>query len=177
MDRGWLEECLAAGMSLDAIGERAGKHPSTVGFWLKKHGLRAVASRVHAPKGPIEKDQLLGLIEEGLSLREIAAQLGRSVTVVRYRVVRYEIERERCRRRTIPGGAKRVSMSCGRHGQTKFVLEGRGSYRCMKCRTEASARRRRRVKQILVKKPVGNACSAVMPAVNGPSSFITSTPP
>lgn len=39
MDKGWLEECLAAGMSLDAIGERAGKHPSTVSYWLKKYGL------------------------------------------------------------------------------------------------------------------------------------------
>lgn len=60
MDRGWLEECLGAGMSLDAIGERAGKHPSTVGYWVKKHGLRAAASTAHAPKGQIEKDQLLG---------------------------------------------------------------------------------------------------------------------
>jgi IS30 family transposase len=155
MDRGWLEECLAAGMSLDAIGESAGRHPSTVSYWLKKYGLRTAASTVHAPKGQIEKDQLLALIEEGLSLREIAAQLGRSVTVVRYWIARYEIKRERCRRRTIPGGAKRVSMLCRRHGQTKFVLEGRGSYRCMKCRVEASARRRRRVKQILVEEAGG----------------------
>jgi transposase len=50
MDRGWLEECLAAGMSLDAIGERAGRHPSTVSYWLKKYGLMAAGQARHAPK-------------------------------------------------------------------------------------------------------------------------------
>jgi len=29
-------------MSLEAIGKRAGKHESTVSYWLKKHGLEAV---------------------------------------------------------------------------------------------------------------------------------------
>ena len=28
-------------MSLEAIGAELGKHPSTVGYWLKKHGLTA----------------------------------------------------------------------------------------------------------------------------------------
>lgn len=142
-------------MSLEAIGRRVGKHPSTVSYWLKKHGLTAAAGASHAPKGPIDKDQLIASVEEGLSLREIAERLGCSVTVVRYWIARYEIKRERCRRRVIPGGAKRVSMSCRRHGNTKFVLEGRGSYRCMKCRAEASARRRRKVKQILVEEAGG----------------------
>ena len=32
-------------MSLDAIGERAGKHPSTVSYWLKKHGLEGGRAR------------------------------------------------------------------------------------------------------------------------------------
>jgi transposase len=155
MDRDFLENCLAEGMSLEAIGERASKHPSTVGYWLKKHGLKAVAGPAHAPKGPIDKHQLVDLVEGGLSLQEMAERLDRSVTVVRYWIARYEIKRERCRRRTIPGGAKRVSMSCQRHGLTKFVLEGRGSYRCMRCRAEASARRRRRVKQILVEEAGG----------------------
>ncbi len=158
MDRGWLEECLAAGMSLDAISERAGKHPSTVSYWLKKHGLRAAATATHAPKGPIEKSQLVELIAEGIALKEMAVRLERSVTVVRYWIARYGIERERCRRRTIPGGAKRVDMSCKRHGLTTFVLEGRGSYRCMRCRVEASARRRRRVKRILVEE-AGGRCA------------------
>ena len=77
MDKGWLEECLAVGMSLDAIGERAGRHPSTVSYWLKKHGLRASKGLTHSPKGPVDKQQLLALIDEELSLAEIAERLSR----------------------------------------------------------------------------------------------------
>jgi IS30 family transposase len=32
MKRRFLEDCLAAGMSLGAIGELAGRHPSTVSY-------------------------------------------------------------------------------------------------------------------------------------------------
>jgi transposase/DNA-directed RNA polymerase subunit RPC12/RpoP len=155
MDKEFLEVCLTEGMSLETIGEQAGKHPSTVSYWLRKHGLEPVAGSVHTPKGPIDRHRLVELIEEGVSLQEMAERLGRSVTAVRYWIARYELKRERCRRRTLPGGAKRVSMLCQRHGLTKFVLEGRGSYRCMRCRAEASARRRRRVKQILVEEAGG----------------------
>jgi IS30 family transposase len=31
MDKQFLEDCLAKGMSLEAIGDQLGKHPSTVG--------------------------------------------------------------------------------------------------------------------------------------------------
>jgi transposase len=47
MEKGLLEECLAEGMSLEAIGKRVGKHESTVGYWLKKHGLVAVKAEKH----------------------------------------------------------------------------------------------------------------------------------
>lgn len=48
MEKGFLEECLANEMSLDAIGERTGRHPSTVSYWLKKHGLEARGAERHA---------------------------------------------------------------------------------------------------------------------------------
>jgi hypothetical protein len=41
-------------------------------------------------------------------------------------------------------------LTCGRHGETVFVLEGRGYYRCKRCRSERVSRRRRKVKAILV---------------------------
>ena len=41
MQKELLEQCLAEGMSLEAIGKRVGKHESTVSYWLKKHGLDA----------------------------------------------------------------------------------------------------------------------------------------
>ncbi len=51
MEKGLLEECLAEGMSLEAIGKRVGKHESTVSYWLKKHGLSAAEAEKHAREG------------------------------------------------------------------------------------------------------------------------------
>src|SRR5205807_8209015 len=41
---------------------------------------------------------------------------------------------------------------------TEHVLEGRGYYRCTRCRTDAVARRRRRMKSILVTEAGGCCC-------------------
>jgi DNA-directed RNA polymerase subunit RPC12/RpoP len=49
-------------------------------------------------------------------------------------------------------------MECAKHGQTGFVVDGRGYYRCRKCRAEAVSRRRRKMKQIIVEE-AGGACS------------------
>ena len=58
MEKEFLEKCLAEGMSLDAIGAKVGKHPSTVSYWLKKHGLMAAQAEKHAAKGAPSKEQL-----------------------------------------------------------------------------------------------------------------------
>jgi hypothetical protein len=47
-------------------------------------------------------------------------------------------------------GRLTMTMTCPSHGETEFFLEGRGCYRCKRCRTEAVTRRRRKVKEILV---------------------------
>ena len=39
---------------------------------------------------------------------------------------------------------------CRQHGDAVFVLEGRGSYRCKRCRQDAVTQRRRKIKEILV---------------------------
>ena len=46
-------------------------------------------------------------------------------------------------------------MTCERHGRTRFRLEGRGYYRCMRCRQQGVSKRRRRVKQLLVEEAGG----------------------
>jgi IS30 family transposase len=168
VEKRFLEDCLAKEMSLEAIGELAGKHPSTVGYWLKKHGLHAGGNQKHGAKGQIEKALLLALIQEDLPLREIAEQLDRSVTTVRYWIGRHGIERDRCRHRVVHGGLKRRAMSCRRHGLTDFVLEGRGSYRCTRCRAEAVGRRRR-----WWPRRADAARSAATRAASVPSSFTT----
>jgi 5-methylcytosine-specific restriction endonuclease McrA len=48
-------------------------------------------------------------------------------------------------------------MDCPHHGETEFFLEGRGYYRCKRCRSEAVTRRRRKVKQILAQE-AGGSC-------------------
>jgi|LakMenE01Jun11ns_1017448.scaffolds.fasta_scaffold9887178_4 hypothetical protein len=45
---------------------------------------------------------------------------------------------------------KYISKICKHHGETKFILEGRGYYRCTKCRTDAVSRKRKQIKKDLV---------------------------
>lgn len=45
---------------------------------------------------------------------------------------------------------KRIVKNCKKHGDVPFILEGRGYYRCTKCRVEAVHRRRRKVKAMAV---------------------------
>ncbi len=40
--------------------------------------------------------------------------------------------------------------TCKHHGDTRYILEGRGYYRCAKCRSQGVANRRRKVKRRLV---------------------------
>src|SRR6185437_5091661 len=47
-------------------------------------------------------------------------------------------------------GLDTLRLSCPKHGETEFILEGRGYFRCKQCRMDRVARRRRRVKEILV---------------------------
>jgi transposase len=159
MERRFLEECLAKGMSLEAIGELVGKHPSTVGYWLKKHGLHAAGSEKYARRGGISQDDLEPFIERGATLGEIAAALERSISTVRYWLGRYDLRtaNPRGRRRRCGDGSRLVSFECKRHGTTEFILERRGYYRCKRCRAAAVAKRRRTVKKTLVEE-AGGAC-------------------
>jgi hypothetical protein len=53
---------------------------------------------------------------------------------------------------------KYVVRDCAKHGRTRFVLEGRGYYRCTRCRAERVAERRRRAKELLVAE-AGGCCA------------------
>lgn len=159
MDKRFLEDCLERGMSLERIGELAEKHPSTVGYWLKKHGLISPNATRHASRGALPRAELESLVKSGMTLREIAERLDRSVSTVRHWMGRYELSTVR-RRRDVPCGApKRTMMHCRYHGATEFVLEGRGYYRCVRCRAEAVSKRRRAVKRQLVEE-AGGKCVA-----------------
>ncbi len=155
MEKEFLQECLAKGMSLEAIGESVGKHESTVSYWLKKHGLAAAKAEKHAAKGAPSKEELERLLRLGLSLREIAKEMDRGLATIRHWMRKYELKAPP-RRHDIPSDRRReATLSCRRHGRAEFVLEGRGSYRCKQCRVEQVAKRRREIKRILVEEAGG----------------------
>jgi excisionase family DNA binding protein len=162
MDSGILERYLREGLSLEKIGELTGRHPSTVGYWIKQHGLAAVHRERHAPKGGVDKDTLASLVDASLSTREIAERLGFSQSTVRHWLRRHGLQTHRSRRPDSNGvrgvDPDRKQMECPRHGNTEFWLEARGIYRCLRCRSEAVARRRRKLKEILVA-DAGGCCS------------------
>jgi IS30 family transposase len=82
MERARLERFVAAGLSLEQMGERLGKHPTTVAYWLKKHGLRSVNSERCAPKGGIQRDALHALVDAGGTITSIAEALDLSPSTV-----------------------------------------------------------------------------------------------
>lgn len=159
MEREFLVECLAQGMSLEAIGERAGKHPSTVGYWIRKFGLTPNGARKYARRGPLCAGKLKSLADSGATLVEMAEQLDRSASTVRYWLARHGISASNRRgpRRRCSDGAKAAIFECRHHGWTEFVLEGQGHYRCKRCRSAAVVQRRRTIKQKLVEE-AGGAC-------------------
>lgn len=166
MDRVHLEELLADGLSLAEIGRRVGRHEATVGYWVGKHGLSAVNRARHLPRGGIPRERLQPLADSGMSIAEIASELGRSRTTVRHWLKRYGLKtRGALARRTDARaleareqGLVVTQMSCRRHGETAFILDRRGYYRCKRCRSESVARRRRRVKELLVSEAGGACC-------------------
>lgn len=153
VERTWLEEQLAKGKSFEQIGREIGRDGSTVAYWAKKHGLRSAGARRFAARGAPDRTELERLASDGATLAEMAAAIDRSIATVRHWLRRWEIERipRSGRRPADPASAASViEMHCGRHGPTQFRLEGRGYYRCKRCRQERVSEWRRRVKRRLI---------------------------
>jgi transposase len=165
MDRTFLEGQLAQGMSVAEIGRRLGRHESTVAYWMEHHGLRATHADRHAARGALGRDVLAELVGEGLSIAQIAQRVDRSKATVRHWLRRYGMKtwspsgsrRSAESAAAHAAGLRETRMTCARHGDADFVLDGRGYYRCRKCRAQAVARRRRKIKAILVRE-AGGAC-------------------
>lgn len=160
MDRASLARMLEEGLSLDAIAARVGKHPSTVGYWVKKHELEAAHASRHRNRGPLDRRELAGLVAEGLSVRQIAERLDRSSASVRHWLKRYGLRTRLSTRRADRGEApprERFLATCIHHGEAVFVIRGDGGSACVRCRAKAVSARRRRVKATLVAE-AGGAC-------------------
>jgi transposase-like protein len=154
MDRAWLASQLDAGRSIESIAREVGKHPSTVSYWLKKHGLTSRYAEFHSPRGALAREQLERLIERDLSVREIAEEVARSPATVRYWMGEYGL------RTTARGGRPErktdvVIVPCARHGGPAETPPGQRTV-CPRCRIDAVTQWRRRAKRILVDEAGGH---------------------
>ena len=159
MDPVWLAEQLAAGRSIESLASEVGRSPSTVAYWVNKHALQSSHAPRHAARGGIEREALAALVEEGLSIRQIARRFEVSATTVRHWLRRHGLKTQPAHySRRDAAKPHEVLRRCRRHGWVAFVRTGaEGHYRCSRCNSEAVAERRRRVKEILVAE-AGGAC-------------------
>lgn len=153
MSKHELQGYLAAGLSLRDIGDRVGRHPSTVAYWVRKHGLSAVHSPRFAPRGGLSRETLARLVEDGETIQSMAAILDRNASTVQYWLRRHGLRTLRHRgRHEIPADRPaRARLQCRRHGWTDFAKRPDGDvYRCVRCRSEHVTAQRRRVKLRLI---------------------------
>src|SRR5690349_17098123 len=108
MDKESLKLLLAQGVSVEQIGSRFHRHPSTVSYWMKKHGLEAPLRAKHAAKGGIPRAHLVALVDSGMTIAEIAEEVKLSKTAVRHWLRRYGL-RTRHRR----GGRRSATAKDG----------------------------------------------------------------
>ena len=162
MDKVTLAAQLESGVSIEAIARAADRDPSTIAYWVDKHGLVSHHAAKHAARGGIPRERLEELVEAGLSVRAIAQRLDMSYATVQHWLKKHGLETVRSqRRRLLPrpdkGGPATVEGTCEAHGRTMFARRADGYYRCLACRSAAIVKRRRTVKQILVEE-AGGAC-------------------
>jgi transposase-like protein len=164
MDKDSLVLLLAQGLSVEKIAQRFGKDPSTVSYWMRKHGLDAPNRAKYAARGGIERERLAELVEGGLTIAELSDALGFGKASVRYWLRKHGLRTRAAEQATATttarsGGHLTLLRTCPRHGETEFVIEGRGYYRCKLCRSDQIVRHRRRVKEMLVAE-AGGCCVA-----------------
>jgi DNA-binding CsgD family transcriptional regulator len=164
MDRNRLEGYLDQGLSLPQIGMLENRDPSTVGYWVKKHGLVANGRSRFAPKGGVTESALSALVGQGLTIREISSELGLSESTVNYWLRRHGLKTERAQGRRVlmaqaalAAGERSFVAECREHGNTRFLVFQDGRSRCARCAARAVAKRRRVVRETLVAE-AGGAC-------------------
>lgn len=144
------------------IGRRAGLHEATVSYWVRKHGLQATNASKYAARGGLAREDLECLVDAGASIAQIAEAVGRSKATVRHWLREYGLKTRRASLREVrieqtAGGEHhaQVMLACPRHGTNVFQIRPDGGYRCLKCRSDAVSRRRRKVKRMLVEEAGG----------------------
>ena len=142
---------------MSEIGRATGRNPSTVAYWLRKYGIEDVVRRGHGPRGPLARDRVEALVRLNLSVAEIATEVGRSRSTVRYWLTRYGLRTTDAARAKV-GGQRlpREQRRCAKHGLAEHVVR-RGGADCLRCRAERVSEWRRRAKRKLVDE-AGGSC-------------------
>lgn len=157
-----MEACLAYGMSLKAIAKDVGGSPGTVGYWVRKHGLTANGSGKYDPSKALPEERILELVDSHHNASQIARELGVSTETIIRRLKKLGRKTDRERRASLiaevrAAGRTTVELECPEHGLTSFWV-GKEKVLCHRCNSKAVARRRRKVKEVLVQE-AGGACS------------------
>jgi hypothetical protein len=103
------------------------------------------------PRGSLSRARLSELIDRDLTVREIAAEVDRSYTTVRYWLRRFGLRTTETARR---GQVRYTEGLCRRHGVTRFLATKRGPV-CAACAAQRVTTWRRRAKRRLVKESGG----------------------
>jgi transposase len=155
MDSAWLHSELAAGRSIEAIARAVGRDPSTVAYWVNKHGLASLHAPKHSARGGIPRERLEELVDAGLSVRAIAERVGMSYATVQHWLKKHGLKTRRAGRPRSPD-ARTIERECPVHGLTAFVkYSATDHHRCEQCRKDRVVERRRRIKALLVEEAGG----------------------
>ena len=106
------------------------------------------------------KERLGELVEARLTVRQIAKELGVTPLTVSRWLREAGLSTARARERAAArearsSGTAETELECPVHGLTLHRQRPRGSYACLRCRSESVVRRRRKVKAILVEEAGG----------------------
>jgi hypothetical protein len=108
---------------------------------------------------PLDRDDLVSLVSEGLSIKQIASKRDVGASTVRYWLAKFELK-TRSRRSTRHDGQpgeERV-LECRLHGSSLFIWQrSRARFICRKCRYEHVKRRRHKIRRILIDE-AGGCC-------------------
>lgn len=125
----------------------------------KRYGLVPPGREKYAAK-PFDPEKARRLIEDEATLPQLADRFGVSITTLKRHLARHGLRTRRAEglREGRLGREEREparARVCKYHGETTFHLDARGTYRCLVCRSERVAKRRRKVKRILVEEAGG----------------------